>query len=202
MEHLHSIAWDVPFKSLFFIVSEGLTVVHKASGAIRSDKFCCPWEINGRFPPPFEISFKKVFEPDGAMAMPKLYVIALLAALLAGCASQKDPENNEAASLGESYSARYRSPADALEQSSGFIDAQRCRGAELVGMKGAGASKGEFVSNLGVRGAEILSIGDLVEVFVEQDETFTGSYVVGVDGNLRLPFAKPVRAVGRTPAQI
>ncbi len=136
------------------------------------------------------------------MAMSKLYVVALFAVLLSGCASQKTPDNNETASLGQAYSARYRSPGDGFEKSSGFIDAQRCRGAGLIGAESAGASKGEFVSNLGVREGEVLSIGDLVEVFVEQDETFTGAYVVGVDGTLRLPFAKPVRAVGRTPAQI
>ena len=129
----------------------------------------------------------------------------MLAVLLMGCASQQVPQNNEAAGLGEAYSARYRAPTNALSKSSGFIDAARCRDAGLVAGADAGMAggKGGFVSsNLGIRGAEVLSIGDMVEVFVEQDETFTGTYVVGVDGNLRLPFSSPVRAAGRTPAQI
>lgn len=123
--------------------------------------------------------------------------------LLVGCVSQRTPENNENANLGEAYSALYREPDEDLEKRSGFIDGQQCRDAGRVGLSSPGDNKGDLVStNLGVRGAEVLSVGDLVEVFVEQDETFTGSYVVGVDGNIRLPFAKPVRAVGRSPAQI
>ncbi len=124
-------------------------------------------------------------------------------AVLVGCASQTVPENNEDASAGEAYSARYRAPVEDDATRSGFIDATQCQDAGQVASDRVGADKGGLLaSNLGVRGPEVLSIGDLVEVFVEQDETFTGSYVVGVDGNLRLPFAKPVRAIGRTPAQI
>ncbi len=137
------------------------------------------------------------------MAVSNSLTGVLAFALLVGCASQQTPENNETASRGEAYSARYREPGEEFEKRSGFIDGQQCRDAGRVGLESDGVNKGDLVSsNLGVRGAEILSVGDLVEVFVEQDETFTGSYVVGVDGNIRLPFAKPVRAVGRTPAQI
>lgn len=137
------------------------------------------------------------------MAVSPSFTGLLAAVLLVGCASQQTPDNNEIAVLGEAYSALYRAPDDDTEKRSGFIDSQQCRDSGLVGLDSDGIGKGELVaSNLGIRGAEILSIGDLVEVFVEQDDTFTGSYVVGVDGNIRLPFAGPVRAVGRTPIQI
>ncbi len=122
--------------------------------------------------------------------------------LLFGCASHPVPKNIEAAEAGEAYSARYRAPNES-DTRSGFIDSSQCKDAGQVSSQRLGTDKGGLVSsNLGVRGPEILSIGDLVEVFVEQDETFTGSYVVGVDGNLRLPFAKPIPAVGRTPSQV
>lgn len=128
---------------------------------------------------------------------------ALALAVLVGCASHTIPKNIEEAAAGEAYSARYRAPTDELETQSGFIDASQCTGGSFVSKDGPSTAKTSFgASNLGIRGTEVLSIGDLVQVFVEQDETFTGPYVIGVDGNIRLPFAKPVRAVGRTPSQM
>ena len=122
---------------------------------------------------------------------------------LVGCASQQVPENAENASLGEAYSARYRAPSDDDSIRSGFIDSMQCTDSGTVRVDNAGLTKaGSSVSNFGVRGQEVLSIGDLLQVFVEQDETLTGSYVVGNDGNLRLPFSSALRAAGRTPAQI
>ncbi len=122
---------------------------------------------------------------------------------LAGCASQQIPQNNEDAVSGEAYSARYRAPSDDQGIRSGFIDAMQCSDTGTVLVDGAGLTKaGGNPSNFGIRGEEVLSIGDLLQVFVEQDETLSGSYVVGNDGNLRLPFSSALRAVGRTPSQI
>ncbi|PWJ21419.1 polysaccharide biosynthesis/export family protein [Jannaschia seohaensis] len=49
---------------------------------------------------------------------------------------------------------------------------------------------------------EVLSPGDLLQIFVEQDDVFTGDYVIGVDGRVRMPFARPVAAAGRSPAEV
>ena len=123
-----------------------------------------------------------------------------LAALLAGCASHEVPRNAEAPEAGEAYQARYRAPD--TQGSSGFLEAQRCADRGAVSSD-AGASKaGPAGVPPGVRGPEVLSAGDLVQVLVEQDDVFTGDYVVGVDGRLRLPFAGSVAAAGRSPAAL
>lgn len=133
----------------------------------------------------------------------RVAVCALVVGVLSACESHQSPENREDASLGQAYSALYRDPAADVQNSSGFIDAQRCRGGVDTAADGDGIGKGgALASNLGIRGAEVLSVGDLVEIFVEQDDTFTRSYVVGVDGNLRIPFAGPIRAAGLSPAQV
>ena len=108
---------------------------------------------------------------------------------LAGCASQKIPQNAEAPEAGEAYQARYRAPD--TEGASGFIESMQCRDAGTMGADGVYDGKaGAAMGLLGTRGPEILSVGDLVQVFVEQDDVFTGDYVIGVDGRLRLPFAR------------
>ncbi|WP_316015098.1 polysaccharide biosynthesis/export family protein [Roseobacter sp. HKCCA0434] len=121
-------------------------------------------------------------------------VVLLLALALAGCASHETPRNVEAPEDGEAYQARYRSPL--TEGISGFIDSERCidtpPAATIVSHPGLP----------GARGAEVLSVGDLLQVFVEQDETFSGDYVIGMDGRLRLPFARPVAAAGQSPAEV
>lgn len=128
--------------------------------------------------------------------------IGLAVALaLSGCASQQTPRNFEAPEAGQAYQARYRAPA--TDGPSGFIDSMQCRDAGMVSADGAGEGKGGAVMGLlGVRGPEVLSVGDLVQIFVEQDDVFTGNYVIGVDGRLRLPFARSVAAAGRAPAQV
>lgn len=130
-------------------------------------------------------------------------LIGALTLVLIGCASQEIPKNRESAVAGEAFQARYRAPSEATDQTSGFIEAAQCRGAGFVDDESILADKaGAGVAGLGIREAQVLSIGDLVQVFVEQDETFSRSYVVGADGAIRLPFAKPIRATGRRPEQV
>ncbi len=125
---------------------------------------------------------------------------AALAVLLAACASQETPENLEAPEEGEAYQANYRAPG--TDGTSGFINSLQCTDAGQVASDGFSAKLGGSASLLGTRGPEVLSIGDLVQVFVEQDDVFTGDYVIGVDGRIRLPFARSVAAAGRRPAQV
>jgi protein involved in polysaccharide export with SLBB domain len=123
-----------------------------------------------------------------------------LAALLAGCASHQTPRNAETPEAGEAYQARYRAPG--TEGPSGFLQAQACADRGAVVSEAALPKGAASAGSVGVSGPEVLSVGDLVQVFVEQDDVFTGDYVVGVDGRIRLPFADPVRAAGRSPAQV
>ena len=128
-------------------------------------------------------------------------LVAASLVLTGACASHQTPRNVEDPAAGEAYQSRYRAPGTGGP--SGFLDAQRCRDAGLVTASGSLAGKAGVSDNLlGVRGAEVLSVGDLVQVFVEQDEVFTGQYVIGVDGMLRLPFSRAVPAAGRRPAQV
>ena len=129
-------------------------------------------------------------------------VLSTLIFVLASCASHKVPENIETPIDGEAYQAAYRVPGEDLVTRSGFIDAMQCKDGGGLEDEAANGAKYASIGTLGRRGPEVLSIGDLLNVYVEQDETFTGQYVIGNDGNLKLPFARSVRAAGRRPAQV
>lgn len=125
--------------------------------------------------------------------------------LLAACASHKVPENREDVDAGQAYQASYRGPdtGGAEVTRSSYIDALKCTDNGLLSQ--TDSFDGKFgISASGVTGVEgeVLSIGDLVEVFVEDDETLSGTYVVGEDGQLRVPFLRSVPAAGRTPRAV
>jgi polysaccharide export outer membrane protein len=66
---------------------------------------------------------------------------------------------------------------------------------------GGDKGKGTSIAASALSG-ERLSRNDLLDVRVAQDETFNGSYVVSRDGMLKLPFLPPIRAQGRSTAQV
>ena len=121
-------------------------------------------------------------------------------ALATGCASHQIPRNIEDAASGEAYQFSYRAP-DQTDRS-GFAESAQCRGSGNGGEAIQAGNDASASAPTSSRGPEVLSTGDLVEIFVEQDETFTGSYVIGMDGRLRLPFVQPVQAAGRRTAQV
>lgn len=47
-----------------------------------------------------------------------------------------------------------------------------------------------------------LSVGDMVEVLIEQGEGFNGRYVILPDGTIKLPLISPIAASGYTPKQV
>lgn len=108
--------------------------------------------------------------------------------LLVGCDASVRPENREPAADGGAYQAQYRTAWDENLTTSAGLNAERCAPDNTV-------SRGHHP----IADRDVLSPGDLVRVFVEEDETFSGSYVVGRDGTLRLPFARPVKAIGQSP---
>ena len=151
----------------------------------------------------FKLSIHKTTTQPRAMGFSSKTPLILSFVALLGCESHETPRNIEDPLLGEAYQARYRAPGDDTVSRSGFIDAARCTGAGYVSSQSN--VSGKAFSNsvvIGSRGPEILSIGDLVQIFVEEDETFSGSYVVGNDGAIRLPFARSVRAAGRRPEDV
>lgn len=123
---------------------------------------------------------------------------------LASCASHQVPDNRENVDAGQAYQARYRGPdtGGAEETRSSYLDALKCTDGQLL--SDAGSLDGKAASLAAVTGgnAEILSIGDLVAVFIEDDETLSASYVIGADGQIRVPFLRPVPAAGRSPREV
>lgn len=133
--------------------------------------------------------------------IPTAFLLAALLAL-AGCASLRTPGNPEDVDAGQAYQASYRAPTSRAATPSSYLDAMKCTDRGLVRSEAIAAKAAGGASASGLRGPEVLSVGDLVQVFVEEDETFTGSYVVGMDGTVRLPFAPPVRAAGLPPRRV
>ncbi|RVV96562.1 polysaccharide biosynthesis protein [Mesobaculum littorinae] len=113
---------------------------------------------------------------------------------------------NRSVTVGRAYQAQYRTPPEdyARVLRAPAINAEPC-----LPPRGPAAGTGRVVSDgKGVRmlppslQGEILSRGDLVDLRVAEDETFTGSYVISRDGTLKLPYLDPIPAQGRAPAEV
>ena len=123
---------------------------------------------------------------------------ALCAALLSACAPAPAPRNLEPVDTGGAYQAQYRAfaaydPEDPPFLQSVEINATRCS-------DGAGrrAVSGKAAHSVAALRGERLSRGDLLDVRVIEDDTFTGAFVVSQDGTLRLPFLSAITAQGRS----
>ncbi|MAQ82780.1 MAG: polysaccharide biosynthesis protein [Maritimibacter sp.] len=132
-----------------------------------------------------------------------LGVMSLLMA--SACATPRDASNIEPASVGGAYQAQYRdidTTRDAVSTVlvSPRMNAAKCRpygGDTPTGTKG---SYGGYLPDA-LRG-EVLSRGDLVELLLPGDDTFSGDYVISRDGTLKLPFIAPIPAQGRSTQQV
>lgn len=120
---------------------------------------------------------------------------------LAGCGPMSTTDNPELAREGLAFQAEYRDPQKPSEdpgwKRSAQLNAQRCLPARGDGQMGKGVS----VVPRALR-TERLSRGDLLDIRVADDETFTDAYVISRDGMLRLPFLTPIQAQGRSVEQI
>ncbi|TMV58009.1 hypothetical protein FGG78_36740, partial [Thioclava sp. BHET1] len=129
---------------------------------------------------------------------------ALVAMALAGCSPQPNPRNIEPATQGGSYEAQYRAPPVTRAQSdpddavlpSIQMNAQRCRAPRGGPLTARSALIPAALKH------EALSPGDLVDLRVANDTTFTNTYVVSRDGTLKLPFLSAIRAQGRSPEAV
>lgn len=133
--------------------------------------------------------------------------IALVAGatLLAGCAAGVTPENREPALQGASYQAQLRGPQGASQHFDATAIAQnRTRCTDLTHTHTTGAEltakTGPHLTSPDTR--VLLSQGDLVEVLVEDDESFSGTVEVSGAGTIQLPHLQPVAASGKTPDQV
>lgn len=131
------------------------------------------------------------------------YAVAALVSM-AGCTAYDRPANLEPVARGDAYQAQYREPdvsrADAEFLRSSTINARKCLPYGGASGKG-GKGKGTTIAAAVLRN-ERLSRNDLVDVRVGDDETFNGDYVISRDGTLKLPFLSPIKAQGRSTAQI
>ncbi|MDB2407391.1 polysaccharide biosynthesis/export family protein [Jannaschia sp.] len=120
--------------------------------------------------------------------------LALLA-LLGACTATETPRNLEPVAQGAAYQAEYRTPDIARRDSAeALLRSERLNLAECRAARGGNKYGGPPAVLRGTR----LSRGDLLDVRVEEDETFSGAQEVSRDGTVRLPFLDPVQAVGRT----
>lgn len=135
------------------------------------------------------------------MFQPSLKAASIFALMAAtGCASYDRPDNIAPVARGLDYQAQWREPevsrGSAQFLRSATINAQACR--DPIG---GGDGKGSGLAAVSLRG-ERLTRGDLLDIRVEQDETFNGSYEVSRDGTIRLPFLAAIPAQGRTVDEI
>jgi len=129
-------------------------------------------------------------------------VLAGLCLGLASCAHVVDPANLDPVDSGGGYQAQYRDPVEVSRNDppraliSPDMNAERCappRGGTTV-RHTANAARALT--------AERLSRGDLLDIRVAEDETFSGTYEISRDGMIRLPFLDPIPAQGRSVTTI
>lgn len=141
------------------------------------------------------------------MSKSALFIFVSCGLVLFGCGPSPTPPNPEDARRGFAFQAEYRDPQtppeDPGERRSSVMNEQRClppRGDSLAGINASG-SKHTF-NPIPSLLAERVTRGDLLDIRVDEDDTFTSSYVVSRDGTLRLPYLDPIPAQGRAVEEI
>lgn len=129
---------------------------------------------------------------------------ATLALALAACSAPPAARNIEPVAEGAAFQAQYRafeeaSPGETVVLRAPAMNAARCL--PPAGDLGGVGGKGGTATPVALQG-ELLSRGDLVQVQLPQDETFTGEYVISRDGTLKLPYLPPIMAQGRSVQQV
>lgn len=120
---------------------------------------------------------------------------ALAAALLSSCASMTSITNVEAVSEGKSYQYQYHTQEPVHEKKITPIASKVNEGRCLA----QGAPSSTSNNHLS---AEVLSPGDMVQVAVGIDDTYSGSYEISSDGQLKLRGANGVSAIGRSAVDV
>lgn len=108
---------------------------------------------------------------------------------LVGCASMQEIQNIQPVKEGYGYQTTYRSPAE--------VPARLVVSKSVSCEDASGIAAGRTATTIH-NDVERLTPGDLLQVAVAQDETFTGTYEVSQDGTLRLPYVSAISAKGRT----
>ena len=114
---------------------------------------------------------------------------------LCGCSTPSSITNIEPVQDGKSYQAQYQGGQNSATSSSTFV-AQMMNGKKCE----AQADLHEFVPS--IRESETLSAGDIVDVVVARDETFTGRYEISQDGMLKIKNIASVLALNKTVSEV
>lgn len=133
---------------------------------------------------------------------PRYGVSVLTLAAVAACSAPQQAANLEPVSTGGAYQAQYRD-MEVSRASAGILQAAAINASKCRPPIGGDSTGGKYVARAAyaLRG-ELLSRGDLVDLRLPEDATFSDDYVVSRDGTLKLPFLAPIPAAGRTPDQV
>jgi protein involved in polysaccharide export with SLBB domain len=127
--------------------------------------------------------------------------VILIGLYMTACAPLQTPQNLEPVAIGEGYQAQYREPPSMRQRN----PIQQIVPSETSAEMNTGTCKpfagGRTRAAAALRG-ERLSRNDLLDIRIAEDETFSGGYVISRDGQVKLPFLKPIPAQGRTTGQI
>lgn len=146
-------------------------------------------------------------------------IVVSLGLGLTGCATRHAIQNAEPVAEGQGYQAQYRAlPPDPLPPARSGVTADRVTPPAAVTQpvpdttprptsaqmnaarcpSPAGAVTPGLTYRPGGAETETLSVGDVLDVAVPDDTTFTGKYRVSQDGTVRMVYLPPVRAQGRS----
>ena len=123
----------------------------------------------------------------------------------AGCGAPPTADNIEPVATGGAYQAQYRAIEvkrdDYPYLRSAAINAEKCR--PYAGDAGDGTGQGKLGRPVprALLG-ELLTRGDLLDLRLPEDETFSGDYVISRDGTLKVPFLNPIPAQGRRTVDV
>lgn len=125
---------------------------------------------------------------------------ALVLLTVTGCANLETPDNLEPVATGDGYQAQYREMPSAPSEPL-FLRSAAMNAADCTAFAGGAAGKGFGRVEPALAGAR-LTRNDLISLRVEEDETFSGDYVISRNGTIDLPFMSPVRAQGRLAREV
>lgn len=123
------------------------------------------------------------------MAVARRLLAVFSAFGLLGCASMQEIHNVQPVKEGYGYQTTYRSPEE--------VPARLVVSKSVSCEDASGIAAGRSATTVH-NDVERLNPGDLLQVGVAEDETFTGTYEVSQDGTLRLPYVAAISARGRT----
>lgn len=124
-----------------------------------------------------------------------LLLVLLAMPGLVGCTASLKPANVTKVETGQGYQAQYRNRPVEGAAVTAALNAQQCRPDPKLARFHL-SNVDQLADNPG------LSPGDLVEIRVAEDEELSGQVVVAQDGQLQLPYLRPIATVDQSAPQL